>query len=830
MTIQTAAVTGGTVGVYGILNHGGGSLSITTTGAVIGTNGIGVGGRSYGSGGATIQTADVTGGTIGIWGRNLGSGALSITSTGTVTGITSDGINAAGTGTNLTIHVANVSGAQYGIRTYNWGSGALSITTTGTVTASNRGIYAKNYGTNLTIQTAAVTGSNRYGIDARNLGSGALSITTTGTVKGGVGIYALTTAGHSIGITNTNLGTIENTTGRWTSLAIHTAGGPATIVNDGVLTGVVHLGPGFVNSLTNGGTWNTLGGGNVFSGADTVTNNAGGTIVTAMAGAVAPVTTTFTGLASFTNTGLITMRNGVAGDQTVITGNFIGRGGSVALDVALGSDNSVADQLVFKGGNASGTTNLLIYNAGGLGALTTANGIQVVKVQNGGTTAPTAFQLGQTVAAGAYTYSLFYGGNSAAGGNPADQDWYLRSTLTPIPPSPSPPDPAPAPKRYPDYRTEVPVYLAMPELAHQVGFAMIGNLDARMGDWRDTVAPNPAPANAFACMDPTNNSGVGCQTPAEKTQAFKQARDDEIEAIRSSAMWGRVFGEAGWQRPGHNWSMAADNDFLNGRGPQYSFSLGGLQAGMDLLRRDGAEGSRDRAGLYAGYINASAQVNQIYTGVYPSNKAGTLTMSGYSAGAYWTHFGPSGWYVDSVLQGTWFDQVRGQTVDTGMTVGGRDLTASLESGYPLHFARAWTLEPQAQLIYQHAKLDSGIDRYGDTSFGGTDDARGRIGVKLSYARLLGEGASVQPVTFSVRANLWHDFLGDAPSATFSTLTGAFPVTLKGTLGGTWGQLDAWADMRLVRNISLFVSVSYDRSVDIGSSWSVDGRLGAKIEF
>ena len=321
----------------------------------------------------------------------------------------------------------NVSGAAYGIRAYNQ-SGVMSITTTGTVIAGNRGIYAKNYGTDLTIQVADVTGG-RTGVDARNVGSGALSITSTGTVKGGVGIYALATAGP-IGITNS--GTIQSWSGAWTSLAIQTVGGPTTITNNGVLTGVVHLDTsGFVNGLTNGGTWNTLGGGNGFGSAGTITNNAGGTIVTAMPGAVAPVTTTFSGLATFTNAGLITMHNGVAGDQTVITGNFIGRGGSVALDVALGSDNSMADQLVFKGGNASGTTNLLIYNVGGLGALTTANGIQVVKVQNGGTTAPTAFQLGQTVAAGAYTYSLFYGGNSATGGNPADQDWYLRSTLTP---------------------------------------------------------------------------------------------------------------------------------------------------------------------------------------------------------------------------------------------------------------------------------------------------------------------------------------------------------------------------------------------------------------
>jgi outer membrane autotransporter protein len=820
-------VTGGTAGIYGrILNPGSGSLSITTTGAVTATNGIGVNGRTYGSGGLTIQTADVTGGTVGIWGRNLGSGALSITSTGTVKGITSDGINAAGTGTNLTIQAANVSGAQYGIRVYNSGSGALSITTTGTVTAANRGMYVKNYGTSLTIQTAAVTGSNRYGIDARNFGSGALSITATGTVKGGVGIYAFTTAGHSIGITNTNLGTIENTTGVWTSIAIRTAGGPTTIVNDGVLTGVVHLGPGFVNSLTNSGTWNTLGGGNVFSGADTVTNNAGGTIVTAMAGAVAPVTTTFTGLASFTNTGLITMRNGVAGDQTVFTSNFIGRGGAVALDVALGADNSVADQLVFKGGNASGTTNLLIYNVGGLGALTTADGIQVVKVQNGGTTTSTAFQLGRTVAAGAYTYTLFYGGNGATGGNPSDQDWYLRSTLTPIPPA----APAPAPPLYPNYRAEVPVYLAMPELANQVGFAMIDSFDARMEGWRGSAAPDASPANAFACMAPGDDPGAGCQRLANETQAVSQARDNELEANRRSATWGRVFGAFGAQTPGHNSSMAADNDFLNGRGPQYSFSFGGLQTGMDLWRHDGADSSSDRAGLYTGYINASSHVSQVYTGVYASNLAGTLTMSGYSVGAYWTHFGPAGWYVDSVLQGTWFDQVRGQTVNTGMGVGGLGLTASLAGGYPLHFADRWTLEPLAQLIYQHAKLASGADIYGDTSLGGTDDARGQIGAKLSYAALLGEGASARPVTFSVRASLWHDFLVNAPSATFSTLTGSFPMTLNGTLGGTWGEVDARADVRIARNVSLFGAATYDHSVDNGASWSVSGRLGAQVQF
>ncbi len=35
--------------------------------------------------------------------------------------------------------------------------------------------------------------------------------------------------------------------------------------------------------------------------------------------------------------------------------------------------------------------------------------------------------------------------------------------------------------------------------------------------------------------------------------------------------------------------------------------------------------------------------------------AGSIAMEAVSLGGYWTHFGPSGWYVDAVTQGTWYD-------------------------------------------------------------------------------------------------------------------------------------------------------------------------------
>ena len=51
------------------------------------------------------------------------------------------------------------------------------------------------------------------------------------------------------------------------------------------------------------------------------------------------------------------------------------------------------------------------------------------------------------------------------------------------------------------------------------------------------------------------------------------------------------------------------------------------------------------------------------------------------------------------------------------------------------------------------------------------------------------------MTIWARVNFWRDYIGSPPSATFATLSGLDPVTLDGTLGETWGQIDFGADVR-----------------------------------
>ena len=108
------------------------------------------------------------------------------------------------------------------------------------------------------------------------------------------------------------------------------------------------------------------------------------------------------------------------GFKTLTVGSYVGTGASLTLNTMLGGSSSPTDQLIVKGGSATGTTALTIKNAGGVGAFTTGAGIPVVVAVNGGTTAPNAFQLANTPVVGGFEYTLDR--------NSANQDWYLTST------------------------------------------------------------------------------------------------------------------------------------------------------------------------------------------------------------------------------------------------------------------------------------------------------------------------------------------------------------------------------------------------------------------
>jgi outer membrane autotransporter protein len=440
------------------------------------------------------------------------------------------------------------------------------------------------------------------------------------------------------------------------------------------LTGSIFTEPGSTTNvnLTNGTRWNVTGPEN--SNVSNLTNNAS-TIQ------FAPPTGDPTLLSSY---------------KTLTAVNYTGQGGTLGLNTFLGADGSPSDRLVINGGSATGSSSLRITNAGGPGAETVANGIQVVQAINGGTSASGAFSLqGGSITAGAFDYFLFKGGAS-----PESQgNWYLRSTLiAPLTPDVPPPEAAPGSPPLP-----TPVPGAAPIPLFQPGVAVM------------SVVPSVART-------------LGLLTLA----TFNERQGDQLLARDGTKIgaWGRVFGQN------------TREHFAQGARPDFDGSFAGFQAGADLWRLESSNGHHDNIGFYVAQARASGTVHGSVDG-FEGALAGHVDLDASSYGGYWTHLGPSNWYIDTVVQGTHFIGTPQSIRGVSTRVNGDAFAGSIEAGYPIVLAPWLIFEPQVQGIWQRVWLDQALVPFATISFDRADVFTGRAGALLRGSFGSG-GAQWQP--------------------------------------------------------------------------------------
>lgn len=466
-----------------------------------------------------------------------------------------------------------------------------------------------------------------------------------------------------------------------------------------------------------------------------------------------------------TNAGTIDLTNGGGGvtDSLTIVGNFIGAGGTVNLDTVLGSDGSPSDKLVIDGGSATGSSLLRILNAGGAGAQTVGNGILVVDAINGGTTSPSSFALAVPVAAGPYAYALHR--SSVDASNP--EGWFLRSTIDCVlePGHPACVAASGPVSTAPSYRPETSLYAALPALTLLYGRMLLDTRHERMG----------------------------------------------LEGARATGQWGRVTALHGNR----------DGDVLgvHGSGPQYAYGFAAFQAGQDVYRATARDGARTRAGAYAALGGGRGDVTH-----FDATDAGHDAFVALSAGAYWTHVAAAGWYVDGVLQGTWYDARGASTYLPALETEGAGLAASIEGGHPFRLPGGWTVEPQVQAVYQGIDLGDGSDGAASIRFHDVHSLAGRVGLRIAHTWSPQGRAGQGDVTVWLRPNLWHEFLGD-PVTSFSSATG--PVAFRSDLAGSWAELNAGITAQAAADLSFFATTGYQLGLD-GDSRAYNGKLGFRI--
>lgn len=528
-------------------------------------------------------------------------------------------------------------------------------------------------------------------------------------------------------------------------------------------------------------------------------------------------------LATFRNVGTITLQDmetggtsAVAGDVLVITGSavagtsgggvFVSEGGQLRLDAVLneGGANSRSDMLVVDGTQlgVGGATRVFVANSGGLGAWTIGDGIKLVDVLNAVASAADAFVLGDRVAAGAYEYLLFRGGN-AEGGDPQDGDWYLRNIRPTDPPG------EPGTPGAPNYRVEVPLYTALSTLGQQFGFAMLGTAQQRRGDNFGSAYAGAPAASAFQQAD-TTSAAVAVAD-----------RASSIVSAPGRTSWVRSFAESGDHAPDAKLLQPSINPGDEAlRQPHYDYDLWGFQLGADLYRREHAQG-QDYVGVYVGAGHVKGKVDGLYGG-----SAGSVSMDGKSVGAYWSHFGQSGWYTDLVAQGTRYGKIQARSVGgQQLRTEGSGWTVSLEGGYPFALRAGWVLEPQIQFVRQSVSLDDGQDAFGLIDFARSADWLGRIGARLVNTFELRHAREPRRANVWGHANFWRAF-DDGAKTIFSTSTAASPVGFDSALGDT-AQIGLGASLELSRKAMFYGAAHYSVAVGAGEGHALGGMLGIR---
>lgn len=334
-----------------------------------------------------------------------------------------------------------------------------------------------------------------------------------------------------------------------------------------------------------------------------------------------------------------------------VAGDYAGNGGILEIEAVLGDDSSATDRLVVNGAT-SGNTQVRVINRDGLGAQT-IEGIKIVDVvgTSNGTFALSGdyvFQGDQTVIGGAYGYRLYQGGIA----QPADGDWYLRSSLlNPIDPE-EPVDPeVPNP---PLYQPGVPVYEAYG--ANLQALNGLPTLQQRIGNRSWAAGANP----------------------------------------EGSGIWGRMEGIRSRANAAVSTSLADQN-----------VNSWKMQLGADRVLTGTDKGERLVAGITAYYGEANSHVRSIFGN-------GSLKTDGYGVSATLSWYGLQGLYIDGQAQFSWYETDLNSAIlgKLARNNDGNGEAFSVEIGKRSSIGNKLSVTPQMQMVYSNVRFDRFIDPAG----------------------------------------------------------------------------------------------------------------------
>lgn len=255
-------------------------------------------------------------------------------------------------------------------------------------------------------------------------------------------------------------------------------------------------------------------------------------------------------------------------------------------------------------------------------------------------------------------------------------------------------------------------------------------------------------------------------------------------------------------------------------GTQTSSHTMGIQAGVDLYAD-----SNWKAGIYTSILDIDSNVKGSKAG--SAGKGGNIDDNAFYLGGYATWFSGEGMYIDNVLQYGNHNARLSASVNNGsQTVQGQTVTVSTEIGKAFRLgASVWSLEPQAQLIYQYSDYD-------DSALGGVTETKvkldtadaitARVGLRLKADYDTNYG-KVQPYG---RVNLWQG-LGSKDKTHFSNAV--VTTTLESSQQYSSTEVAAGMTWNIDRNLQVYGELGTQFN-NGGQKSKIEAPINASIGF
>ncbi|WP_165870252.1 autotransporter outer membrane beta-barrel domain-containing protein [Cricetibacter osteomyelitidis] len=321
----------------------------------------------------------------------------------------------------------------------------------------------------------------------------------------------------------------------------------------------------------------------------------------------------------------------------------------------------------------------------------------------------------------------------------------------------------------PNVEPRTPGYIVIPHINIEQGYAIVGTLHQRQGD----------------------------------------------KSARETKTWGRTLG-------GHL-DIKGRNRF-NADTSSFGFQLG------QTVQLNNNESATSVLGTYMAHHKTASKFTALQDNKQRLEKTGTGKSQAWSLGLTYTRYSQQGNYLDlvgqvSLLRNEYRVTDRSLQGNSESKQKGFSTLFSAEFGQAYQFDSTtqygWSIEPQAQLIYQILKLDDFHDGIRKIDQDMHHGLRARLGLRLGYNAPGVDHNSFN--TIYMISNIWQDF-----NRTYKTNVG--PDKINENFSSTWAELGVGAQFALSKQSSIYADVRYNHHLDGNQRKGINANIGIKYSW